>query len=135
MGSNSEVLTPFRWPESNIVLCANGLHGMNLAQSETLRTWRRSLHGPGRPHPCPAWNSGPAHEGNRRTVGMNADEESDEGNSTYEATETKRICLGGGRGGRTSPKGNGGESAAVRTPSRDTASIGLVAVRQAARPK
>jgi len=35
--------------------------------------------------------------------------------------------------GRTSPKGNGGESAAVRTPSRDTASIGLVAVRQAAR--
>ena len=35
--------------------------------------------------------------------------------------------------GRTSPKGNGGESAAVRTLSRDTASIGLAAVRQAAR--
>jgi group II intron reverse transcriptase/maturase len=35
--------------------------------------------------------------------------------------------------GRTSPKGNGGESAAVRTPSRDTASIGLAAVRQVAR--
>ena len=24
---------------------ANGLHGKNLAQSETLRTWRSSLHG------------------------------------------------------------------------------------------
>ena len=35
--------------------------------------------------------------------------------------------------GRTSPKGNGGESAAVRTLSRHTASIGLVAVRRAAR--
>ena len=35
--------------------------------------------------------------------------------------------------GRTSPKGNGGRTAAVRTQSRVTASNGLVAVRQAAR--
>jgi group II intron reverse transcriptase/maturase len=35
--------------------------------------------------------------------------------------------------GRTSPKGNGGETAAVRTLRRDAASNGLVAVRQAAR--
>ena len=35
--------------------------------------------------------------------------------------------------GRTSPKGNGGETAAVRTQRRDAASNGLVAVRQAAR--
>jgi hypothetical protein len=39
------VLTPFCWPESNIIACVNGLHEMNLAQSETLCTWRRSLHG------------------------------------------------------------------------------------------
>jgi hypothetical protein len=32
-GSNSEVLRPFRWPESNISPRASGLHGMNLAQS------------------------------------------------------------------------------------------------------
>jgi hypothetical protein len=29
-GSNSEVLTPFRRPESKIITCAIGLHGMNL---------------------------------------------------------------------------------------------------------
>ena len=34
--------------------------------------------------------------------------------------------------GRTSPEGNGGETAAVRTQRRDTASNGLIAVRQAA---
>ena len=35
--------------------------------------------------------------------------------------------------GRTSPKGNGGQAAAVRTLSREAASTGLAAVRQAAR--
>jgi len=35
--------------------------------------------------------------------------------------------------GRTSPKGNGGETAAVRTQRREAASNGLVAVRQASR--
>ena len=35
--------------------------------------------------------------------------------------------------GRTSPKGNGGQTAAARTLRRDTASNGLAAVRQAAR--
>jgi hypothetical protein len=35
--------------------------------------------------------------------------------------------------GRTSPKGNGGQTAAARTLCRDTASNGLTAVRQAAR--
>ena len=43
-GSNSEVLTPFRWPESNI-LPANGLRRRNLALSETPCTWRRPLYG------------------------------------------------------------------------------------------
>ena len=35
--------------------------------------------------------------------------------------------------GRTSPEGNGGETFAARTLRRDTASNGLIAVRQAAR--
>lgn len=35
--------------------------------------------------------------------------------------------------GRTPPKGNGGETAAVRTLRRDTASNGLIAERRAAR--
>ena len=35
--------------------------------------------------------------------------------------------------GRTSPKGNGGRTAVVRTQSRVAASNGLIAVRQAAR--
>ena len=35
--------------------------------------------------------------------------------------------------GRTSPKGNGGETATARTLRRDTASNGLIAVRRAAR--
>ena len=35
--------------------------------------------------------------------------------------------------GRTSPKGNGGKTAAARTLRRDTASNELIAVRQAAR--
>src|SRR5262250_3111955 len=64
---------------------------------------------------------------------MHADENSDgvivpekrpnnEGSPSAEAVE-----------GRTSPKGNGGETAAARTLRRDTASNGLIAVRQAAR--
>src|SRR5262249_30078212 len=33
----------------------------------------------GRSHPCPERHAGPAHEGNSRTMSMNADEKSDEG--------------------------------------------------------
>ena len=65
-------------------------------------------------------------------MSMNADEESDEA-----ILPRKRPNKGGPSAevveGRASPEGNGDESAAARTPCRDTASIGLVAVRQAAR--
>jgi len=66
-------------------------------------------------------------------MGMNADEESDEGTVPMKRPNKEDLASAEDVEGRTSPKGNGGESAAVRTPSRDTASIGLVAVRQAAR--
>jgi len=66
-------------------------------------------------------------------MSMNADEESDEGTVPMKRPNKEDLASAEDVEGRTSPKGNGGESAAVRTPSRDTASIGLVAVRQAAR--
>ena len=63
-------------------------------------------------------------------MGMNADEESDEGTVPMKRPNKEDLASAEDVEGRTSPKGNGGESAAVRTPSRDTASIGLVAVRK-----
>jgi RNA-directed DNA polymerase len=66
-------------------------------------------------------------------MNMNADEKSDE-------VVVPRKRLNKGRQlpaevveGRTSPEGNGGETAAARTLRRDTASIGLAGVRRAAR--
>lgn len=44
-GSNSEVLTPFCWPESNILPAQKGLRMRSLALSETPCTWRRPLYG------------------------------------------------------------------------------------------
>ena len=64
-------------------------------------------------------------------MSMNADEESDEGTVPMKRPNKEGVASAEDVEGRTSPMGNGGESAAVRTPSRDTASIGLVAVRQA----
>ena len=66
-------------------------------------------------------------------MNTHADEKSDEG-----VVPEKRPNKGGmppaeAVEGRTSPKGNGGRTAAVRTQSRVAASNGLVAVRQAAR--
>ena len=80
-----------------------------------------------------ARHAGPVQEGNSRTMNMHADENSDgvivpekrpnkEGLPSAEAVE-----------GRTSPKGNGRETAAVRTQGRKAASNGLVAVHQMAR--
>ena len=66
-------------------------------------------------------------------MSMYADEKSDEG-----VVPEKRPNKGGmppaeAVEGRTSPKGNGGRTAAVRTQSRVTASNGLVAVRVSVR--
>jgi RNA-directed DNA polymerase len=66
-------------------------------------------------------------------MSMYVDEESDEGTVPMKRPNKEGFASAEAVEGRTSPKGNGSESAAVRTPSRDTASIGLAAVRQAAR--
>jgi hypothetical protein len=51
-------------------------------------------------------------------MGMNADEESDEGTVPMKRPNKEDLASAEDVEGRTSPKGNGGESAAVRTPSR-----------------
>jgi len=53
---------------------------------------------PGRPHQRPVRNIGPAHEGNSRTMGMHADEESD-GCIVPKKPRTMPSNIGGGDGG------------------------------------
>src|SRR5271167_1330384 len=115
------------------------------------RPWRIGLHGrtsrsrrpcargevlctePGRPHSRPAGHAGPAHAGKSRTMSMHADEESDEGVVPMNRSNNEGVSSAETVEGRTSPKGNGGQTAAARTLRRDTASNGLAAVRRAAR--
>src|ERR1700752_1935095 len=66
-------------------------------------------------------------------MSMHADEESDEGIVPMKRSNNEDVSSAETGEGRTSPEGNGGGTAAVRTLRRDTASNGLIAVRQAAR--
>jgi RNA-directed DNA polymerase len=66
-------------------------------------------------------------------MSMHADEESDEGVVPMKRSNNEGVSSVETWEGRTSPKGNGGETAAARTLRRDTASNGLIAVRQPAR--
>ena len=66
-------------------------------------------------------------------MNMHADEKSDEGVVPEKRPNKGNLLPAEAVEGRTSPKGNGGQTAAVRTQSRAAASIGLAAVRQAAR--
>jgi RNA-directed DNA polymerase len=66
-------------------------------------------------------------------MGMHADEESDEGVVPMKRSNKEGLPSAEAVEGRTSPKGNGGETTADRTQRREAASNGLVAVRQAAR--
>ena len=66
-------------------------------------------------------------------MSMYADEESDEGIVPMKRSNNEGVSSAETVEGRTSPKGNGGQTAAARTLRRDTASNGLAAVRQAAR--
>jgi RNA-directed DNA polymerase len=66
-------------------------------------------------------------------MSMYADEESDEGVVAMKRSNNEGVSSAETVEGRTSPKGNGGQTAAARTLRRDTASNGLAAERQAAR--
>src|SRR5262245_56604628 len=132
-GSNFEVLTPFRWPESNILpaqmACGRGASRCRRphARGDVLCTE------PGRPHPCPERHTGPAHAGNSRTMSMYAGEKSDEGIGPMKQPNKEGSPSAEAVEGRPSPEGNGGETTAARTLRREAASSGLIAVRRAAR--
>jgi RNA-directed DNA polymerase len=66
-------------------------------------------------------------------MSTHADEESDEVVLPLKRSNNEGLSSAEIVEGRTSPKGNGGQTAAARTLRRDTASNGLAAVRQAAR--
>ena len=66
-------------------------------------------------------------------MSMYADEESDEGVVPMKRSNNEGVSSAETVEGRTSPEGNGGQTAAARTLRRDTASNGLIAVRRAAR--
>jgi RNA-directed DNA polymerase len=66
-------------------------------------------------------------------MSMHADEDSDEVIVPRKRSNKEDFSLAETVEGRASPKGNGGQPAAVRTLSREAASTGLAAVRQAAR--
>jgi RNA-directed DNA polymerase len=65
-------------------------------------------------------------------MNMHADEKSDEGIVPKKRPNKRGLPPAEAVEGRTSPKGNGGRTAAARTLSRGAASNGLAAVRQAA---
>ena len=66
-------------------------------------------------------------------MSMHADEESDEGIVPMKRSNNGSLLPAEIVEGRASPKENGGQATAVRTPSRGAASSRLDAVRQAAR--
>jgi len=64
-------------------------------------------------------DSRPAHEGESRTMSMHADEESDEGVVPMKRSNNEGHSSAKTVEGRTSPKGNGGQTAAARTLRRE----------------
>src|SRR5215471_9992193 len=118
---------------------ATSAHDVMACMGRTSRSRRPCARGEvlctetGRSHPCPGRHAGPAHEGNSRTMGMYADEKSDEGIIPMKQPNKEGLPSAEAVEGRTSPEGNGGETTAARTLRRDTASSGLAAVRRAAR--
>src|SRR5580658_1192562 len=70
---------------------------------------------PGKSHPCPDRQAGPVHEGNSRTMNMHADENSDGVIVPEKRSNNEGVSSAETVEGRTSPKGNGGRTAAART--------------------
>ena len=111
---------------------ANGLHEMNLAQSKTLSTWRRSLRGTWEVSSTPGIFAGPAREGKCRTPSVHVNEKSDEAIVPWKRPNKGRQLPAEVVEGRASPKGNSRQAAVVRTLSRVATSIRLAAVRRTA---
>ena len=88
----------------------------------------RNLGGLTRARTC----AGPAREGNSRTPSMYADEKSDEAVVPRKRPNKGRQLPAEVVEGRASPEGNRRQAAVVRTLSRVTTSIRLLAVRRVA---
>src|SRR5262245_19959743 len=108
---------------------ANGLHGKNLAQSETLCTWRRSLRGTWEVSPVPGLVPGRLGKAISRTPSMHVDEKSDEAILPRKRPNKGWRHPAEAVEGRASPKGNSRQAAVVRTLCRVATSIRLAAVR------
>jgi group II intron reverse transcriptase/maturase len=80
----------------------------------------------------PDGHIGTIHEGNNRTVNMYVDEKSDKIIVPQKQSNKGKSFLAETVEGRILPKGNTGQTAAVRTQGRGTASSGLAGVRQVA---
>ncbi len=104
----------------------------NLAQSETLRTWRSSLRNLGG-LTCARPRAGPAREGRSRTPSVYVGEKSDEVVVPKKRSNKGRQLPAEIVEGRASPEGNSRQAAVVRTLSRVATSIRLAAVRRRAR--
>ena len=83
----------------------------------------------------PGGHAGPVHAGESRTMNTDADEKSDEGVVLRKRSNKGRQLSAEVVEGRTSPEGNAGQAAAVRTQCREAASNGLAGVRRAARAR
>jgi hypothetical protein len=84
---------------------ANGSHEKNLAQSETLRTWRSSLRGTWEVSPVPGLVPGRLGKANAVRRGMYADEKSDEAIVLWKRSNKGRQLPAEVVEGRASPKG------------------------------
>src|SRR6202047_3030185 len=111
---------------------ANGLHGKNLAQSETLCTWGSSLRGTWEGSSVPGRVPGRLGKATSRTSSMYAGEKSDEVVVPRKRPNKGRQLPAEVVEGRASPEGNSRQAAVVRTLSRDTTLIRLAAVRRSA---
>ena len=86
---------------------ANGLHGKNLAQSETLCTWRSSLRGTWEVSSMPGLVvPGRLRKATSRTPSMHVDEKSDEAIVPAKRLNKGRQLPAEVVEGRASPKGN-----------------------------
>jgi hypothetical protein len=85
---------------------ANGSHEKNLAQSETLCTWRRSLSEPGRSHPARKYVPGRLGKARSHTPSVYVDEKSDEAIVLMKRPNKGRQLPAEVGEGRASLKGN-----------------------------
>src|SRR6202022_2202155 len=84
---------------------------------------------PGRSHPCPEGVPGRLGKATSRTPSMYVDEKSDEAIVLAKRLNKGRQLPAEVVEGRASPKGNSRQAAAVRTLSRNAASIRMMAAR------